>query len=519
MKFKLKPIPTWGLIALFLAALLFDLLKSFPSVDRQRYGEPECQATNSSPFDGQTLYHCTVQAVARTHKGLQDPGARDSFVKEWLRKYDASGQLATEMGTMKAITEMLLSLRGRFDYVLAPKQVAEEKLVASGRLAGIGATLAAATHQPSTLSLPEHMTPQLAASLADQLPQEEVFSDTRPMVVAADPEAGTPAQKAGLKQGDEILLVDGQPVAGSTMSAVVDTLRGAPGTRVVLTIKRARQKLDLTVVRNFVELPIVEAKTAGEIGYLRIAHFASMSAVNQTERALAALCGTPTAVDTHCSSRALILDLRDNPGGLLDAVILISELFVDTGDIVTVRQRDGDRLVESNISLDKQSLLVIDDGVSRREDRHLSLHFPRSAPLIVLINENSASGAEMLAAVLQKQRQAIVVGQQTRGKGVGQCQVDLPYGFSSQLICMDFVPGGTAIDFVGVIPDIIVNQHRAAQPAATKATDRQLEAALILAEGKTPTNLRSTEATIEKLADRKAAYEAEVQETLRRFFQ
>jgi C-terminal peptidase prc len=510
---KLKPIPTWGLIALFLAAVALDL-KSFLTVDQRRLAAAECQATNNGPFDGPTLYRCTLEAVAETHRSLQDPRSRAAFVDRWRHKFDAGQQLATERGTMKAIAEMLLDLRGRFDYVLPPRQVEEQRRIAGGRIAGIGATLSNQAPAAKSIALPEHMTPQLAAVLADQLPAEAVLGETNPMLVASDPEEGTPAARAGLKQGDQVVLVNGQPVAGLTIGAAIELVRGEVGTKVDLTIRRGGRQLTLSVVREMIELPIVEAKTSGEIGYLRIAHFSSMHAVDQIEAALSALCESQSDHD-RCSLQGLIIDLRNNPGGLIDAVILSSELFVESGQIVQIDSRQGDRSIRTNIAFEGQSLVQTSVGERQRIKRDLLVHFPSTTPLIVLINEHSASGAEMLATVLQQQRHAIVIGQQTLGKGVGQCSVDLPFGYAAELICMEYVPGSKAIDYVGVVPDLIVNQSPDA--GSDESADSQLQAALSLASGN---NATASDATtrIETLDERKAAYEKEVQDTLQRFF-
>lgn len=510
---KLKTIPQWIQIAA--AAILLMVVSTGYLAMRT---DP-CSPDNKGPFDGATLYECTVKAVADTHKSLVSPESRQAFLEEWQNKYAGTLQLKTEKGTLRAITEMLLSLKGRFDYVLPPENAEANALIQSGRIAGIGASMSLpkAPREKPALDLPEHMTPQLGKLLEDRLPGEPVLGDANPMTVESDPQSGTPAANAGMRKGDVIVAVDGAPVAGKTMSTVVDTIRGDPGTRVKLTLLRGGKQVNVNLVRAIIPLPTTEEKMIGDTAYLRIYHFESMTAVNQSHDSLDVLCGEESD-QARCRARALVVDLRNNPGGLMDGVILISELFVREGNIVTVSHRIGDKMAHSNVSLDNDSVIVKEGADTRRTGRELTVHFPVDRPMVVLVNENSASGAEMLATVLQKQRGAIVVGKETRGKGVGQCTVNLPFGYSSNIICLEYLAGGHAVDWAGVIPDVVVDQPEGVTLGSPE--DVQLDRALEIAAGGTFVKSELDGARrAQILKERQEEYDREVDETVKRFLQ
>ncbi len=516
-----KSAPKWLQVTVVILTLLMvrTLTVSAPS----SFDARQCDAKNNGPFNGRTLYICTTLAVAEHHKNLVSPDLRRSFLEEWQYKFDRSGLLETEEGTLRAITEMVLGVKGRFDFVFTPEAVAQNTVIEKGQMAGIGASVAMPKERgdqlPAGLNLPEHASPQLIAMLKMKKAPAAIISKDNPLLVIADPAVGTPAFKGGIKKGDIIFAVDGNQVSGKTSDAVIAEIRGEPGSSFKLTVIRQGQKLELEMVRALIELNTTSEKKIGEVGYLRIDHFESMRVVDDVHKSLDSLCFSAgqKAVDSHadCDSEALIVDLRGNPGGRFDAVVVISEFFLNNGNLSSVMLRDGDQLLRTDFTLTANSLNVKEGDRSTDHKRHFSAHFPAERKLVVLVNEYSASGAEALSTILQQQRNAVVVGQQTRGKGVGQCPISLPFGYEANFICMEYLAGGKAVDWLGVTPDVSVPQGK------DPNRDVQLEAALRIARGevvvKTDPKLQA-EHDNQIVEERKKAYDREVKDTLNRFF-
>lgn len=491
--------------------------------DAFKYDPAQCQSSNKGPFDGRVLYACATMAIAERHRNLLSQEAQNAFLEQWLHKYDQSDLLKTEEGTLRAISEMVLSVKGRFDFVFIPSAVAQNEIIEKGQLAGIGASIAmplsAQGRGRQQIRLPEHATPQLIAMLKMEQAPQEVIAGNNPLVVLTNPEEGTPAYRGGMKKGDVIIAVDGNQVAGKTLGEVLALIRGEPETAVQVTVQRQAEKIDLDMTRAIVDLKTTAEKKMDDVGYVRISHFESMRVVNDLHKSIDAVCGTESAIGTEsaadCAAKALIVDLRSNPGGRFDAVVLVSELFLDKGDLSSVMMRDKDKTVRSDFILEKDYLVVKEDGKSTNYKRQFDLHFPMDRKLVVLVDEYSASGAEAMAAILQQQRNAIVVGAQTRGKGVGQCSIDLPFGYAANFICMEYLAGGKAVDWVGVTPDVVFDGPKGA------GQDLQLETALRIARGEsyTPADSGSVAAHERRLIEqRKKAYDEEVADTLKRFF-
>ncbi|MCC7529777.1 MAG: PDZ domain-containing protein [Candidatus Melainabacteria bacterium] len=519
----LKTTPKWLLVTAAILGLWL-LGHIFTAAERPfAFDARQCDAKNKGPYDGRVLYACAVNAVAEHHKSLVSADARSAFLAEWLHKFEHSAQLNTEEGTLKAITEMVLHVKGRFDFVFTPEAVAQNEVIEKGQLAGIGASVAlpraGAEQSLSQMKLPEHASPQLIAMLKMKKSPAAVISQSNPLLIIADPEVGTPAHTGGMKKGDIIFAVDDREVYGKTLDAVIGQIRGEPGSALKVTIIRGGEKKELSLVRAMVELHTTSQKRIGNVGYLRIEHFESMRVIDDVHKSLDNLCNTAssTAVESAdaCQSEAMIVDLRGNPGGRFDAVVVISEFFLDKGNISSVMLRDGDQIVRTDFTLSVNSLDVKEGDKSTAHQRNFGLHFPMDRKFVVLVDQYSASGAEALATILQQQRHAVVVGMQTRGKGVGQCPVSLPFGYEANFICMEYWAGGKAVDWLGVTPDVVVTQ----QSGTTQ--DLQLDMALRIATGeevvKADPALQS-EHDRQIVAERKNAYAREVEDTLKRFF-
>ena len=240
----------------------------------------------------------------------------------------------------------------------------------------------------------------------------------------------TPAEAAGLLDGDVIVMIDGQAVTGLNQREVVRRLRGPLRSRVTLTIDRQAEsrRLVTTVTRAHIVPQTVKFRAEGDVGYIRISGF------NQnTARTLRK--NIEQAVETIGPGlKGLVLDLRSNPGGLLDQSVSVSDLFLHNGRIVSTHGRHPD----SHQYFEASSETLVDD-----------------LPLVVLINSNSASASEIVAAALQDSRRAVVIGSTSFGKGTVQTVLRLPNEGELTLTWARFhAPTGYALNRRGVLPDI-----------------------------------------------------------------
>jgi C-terminal peptidase prc len=442
----------------------------------------ECSPENKGPFDGKVLYSCTVEAVANYHRGNKDPSVRAAWLHDWSHHFDNSNLLRDEKGTLKAITEMLMSMNERFDYFYTPEVTRINSINAQGQIAGIGAQIEFTGTTPGALDkleLPEYPTAQAIVLLRDKFGTPDKGNAFEKMIVAVDPEPGTPAFIAGLKAGDRILEINGHPVdTNMDENELIEKVRGPVGSRMTLKIETASDKTlkTLHMVRQIINLPVASAKQIGDVGVVKIDEFESDNTPVDVHAAVDMVCGNSEAEEsaTGCKSNALIVDLRNNRGGRLDFVLEVAQLFVDKGNLATVKMRNGNHTENQNYLLTADNLsLVISDREPVKVPRWTGVHFPLDRPIVVLVNEHTASGAEALAEMLHTYRNAIVVGKRTVGKGVGQCPMELPFNYSLNPICMEYAIGDRSIDWVGVSPDVEV--------ATAGDSDNQLAKAIEIA--------------------------------------
>ena len=246
----------------------------------------------------------------------------------------------------------------------------------------------------------------------------------------------TPAANAGLEAGDFVTHIDGESVLGLTLSEAVDKMRGPVGSEIVVTISRegAEEPFDVTIVRDIIKIRAVRARTEGNVGVLRITTFNEQTADNLED-------GIEKIKEELGDDLAgYIIDLRNNPGGLLSQAIAVSDAFLETGEIVSTRGRD---LEEA-------------DRVNAR-----SGDLSEGKPLVVLINEGSASASEIVAGALQDQRRAIILGAKSFGKGSVQTVMRLgDKGAMKLTTARYFTPSGRSIQALGIEPDILVEERR-----------------------------------------------------------
>lgn len=269
----------------------------------------------------------------------------------------------------------------------------------------------------------------------------------QPYVVTVLP--GTPAEKAGLKPDDEIVSIDGIKRDKWDLDEVVSRIRGEEGTKVTLEIRRKGSKslLKFTIQRARIEVPNTEVEfIGGNIGYVRLYTFNERSA-EDVASAIEDLAGK--------GAKGFVIDLRDNPGGLLSESVEVLSLFVEDGVAVTVDARNSQ-----------------EDEVYRVSGRTIT-----EAPVVVVVNENSASASEIVAGALQDHGRAVLVGVKTFGKGSVQQIEPLSFGGAIKLTIAHYLtPKGRSIDKVGVTPDVVVKMDPKDQ--ADKSSDVQLERAI-----------------------------------------
>jgi carboxyl-terminal processing protease len=280
------------------------------------------------------------------------------------------------------------------------------------------------------------------------------------VLTVVSPIEGTPAYKAGILAGDQIVKIDGEPTKNFTLMDSVKRLRGPKGTKVTISILRegfAKPK-DVTLVREVIPMRSVRHELLEKnYGYLRISQFQEKTD-DEFEKAMKAL-----QEESKGTLKGLILDLRNNPGGLLDQAVKISDRFIESGLIVSVEGRKEDQ---------KMKFYAHPDG-------NLA-HYP----LVVLVNGGSASGAEIVAGAIQDQGRGIIVGTQTFGKGSVQTIIPLKDGSGLRLTTARYyTPNGRSIQAKGIMPDIIVKPSRSEEEKETLApklpTERDLERHLI----------------------------------------
>jgi carboxyl-terminal processing protease len=266
------------------------------------------------------------------------------------------------------------------------------------------------------------------------------------VVKVISPMDGTPAANAGIKAGDYITAVDGESVLGLSVTDAVKQMRGKPGEPVTLTIAREKSDpFDVKLVREVIKPKLVTAKMEGDDGYLRVGSF-NEKTTDEAEAAFAALRAK------NPKMKGLILDLRNNPGGLLDQAVGVSDLFLDGGEIVSQRGRDPRDVERYN---------------ARPGD------IAQGLPMVVLINSGSASAAEIVAGALQDRKRAELVGLTSFGKGSVQTVIPLRGGLDGALkltTARYYTPSGRSIQRTGIEPDLEVASTRdEAQTIANKA--------------------------------------------------
>ena len=313
-----------------------------------------------------------------------------------------------------AIDGMLNSLDPHSSY-LSPEDAADMRVQTRGEFGGLGI----------------------------EVTQEEGF------VKVVSPIDDTPADEAGIEAGDFITHVDGDSVLGLTLDEAVGMMRGVVGSEIIITVVREGEDepFDVTIVRDIIKLTAVRTRVEGESVVLRVTTFNDQTYSN-LEAGIEKQIEAAGGIDLV---NGFILDLRNNPGGLLTQAIRVSDAFLDKGEIVSTRGRDPE------------------DG-----DRHNASigDLAQQKPIVVLINGGSASASEIVAGALQDHRRAIVVGTKSFGKGSVQTVMPMRGSGAMKLTTARYyTPSGRSIQALGISPDIIVEQPRRVAEDDEEATE------------------------------------------------
>ncbi|WP_296426816.1 S41 family peptidase [Yoonia sp.] len=257
-------------------------------------------------------------------------------------------------------------------------------------------------------------------------------------VKVVSPMDGTPADAAGIQAGDFITAVDGESVLGLTLDDAVTMMRGPVGSEIIVTIVREDEvePFDVSIIRDTIKLTAVRSRTEGNAVVLRVTTFNEQTFPNLRDGLEKQIedAGGIENVD------GIVLDLRNNPGGLLNQAIYVSDAFLDAGEIVSTRGRDPSDGERFNAAMGDLA---------------------QGKPIVVLINGGSASASEIVAGALQDHRRAIVVGTKSFGKGSVQTVVPLRGEGAMRLTTARYyTPSGRSIQALGISPDIIVEQPR-----------------------------------------------------------
>jgi carboxyl-terminal processing protease len=256
------------------------------------------------------------------------------------------------------------------------------------------------------------------------------------VVKVVSPIDDTPASKAGIQSGDLIFALDGEPVQGLTLQEAVEKMRGKVGTSIKLSIRRTNVKdpIDVALTRETIKVKATRFRLEGDVGYIRVTSF--------TEQATSGVLDAVEKIKKEAGPKlkGFVLDLRNNPGGLLDQAISMSDAFLDKGEIVSVKARKSEDIQRWNAKAGD-----VTNGL----------------PIVVLMNGGSASASEIVAGALQDHRRAVILGTRSFGKGSVQTIMQVSGGGAIRLTtALYYTPSGRSIQKEGIKPDIEVEQAK-----------------------------------------------------------
>ena len=255
------------------------------------------------------------------------------------------------------------------------------------------------------------------------------------VVKVISPIEGTPGDKAGIQAGDYIVGINGEPVFGLNLNEAVEKMRGKPGTSLKITINRegVSEPIDMSITRDTIKTKVARSELFGDIAYIKINSFSEKTTESVKEE-----------YEKMCSNskkcNGVVVDLRNNPGGLLDQAVSVASLFINNGAIVSTKGR----YIESEYKYEANSK-----------------DMTQGKPIVVLVNNGSASSSEIVAGALQDYERAVIMGTKTFGKGSVQSIISMSNGGAIKITTYRYyTPKGRSIQADGITPDIIVEQSK-----------------------------------------------------------
>lgn len=339
----------------------------------------------------QEVYHRAWQLVRDNY---YDPSFNHHDWNDYEHKFD--GQIKTSADAQHYIKVMLEALNDPYTRFLDQKAFQDENDAIDAKIVGIGINL-------------------------------QQSKDQKQLIVTRTIEDG-PAETAGVRSGDEIIAIDNQSAIGMTPEQAAEHIRGKAGTPVLITVKRPNEKKTVTITRQEIAIHAVTAKILdNNVGLINLSTFISNDASREFRAALQKLANTD----------GIILDLRDNPGGLLSNALEIADMLLENGAIVSTISRHG-----------RHTDLASGDPLTHQ-------------PIVILVDDESASASEILAGALQDNGRAVLVGTKTYGKGLVQEINRLPGGSAVHITVSKYLtPAGQDINKIGINPDINVSDKQ-----------------------------------------------------------
>ncbi|QQR55885.1 MAG: PDZ domain-containing protein [Candidatus Melainabacteria bacterium] len=420
--------------------LLFSLFLATDFHSSPVQAQTQVQPQAIQRFDGKLLYKDAFEHVRDNHLALLTTSAREKWIKTWENRY--SDKWLRKSGNADlAIVRMLESLKHKHDNYFTRSQWQTQVDESHGFLVGIGAIFEVINKTTNG-----GMTNRYTLSVERQL------------VVAEDPANGSPAAKAGLQKGDIVLFVQGHSVRGQVAQDVIDTINGSiKGTKVRLTIKRQDSVKQIRLTRDLIITPTVKfLEVNSNTAYIKQLDFSSELVESEMRAAL-----------TKASKyKTLILDLRGNLGGRLEAALSVFAQTHESGTAVVMRERMFDKLVETTFkftptefhTITSENGVVTETNIVARADEFL-LALNSSTKVYLLIDDESASASEIVAGAYKVSNRGVVIGIKSYGKDVGQSVFEIQFGRGISVTSFEFFPGGVSMNRQGIDPHIVVNQR------------------------------------------------------------
>lgn len=361
---------------------------------------------NKNQISSQKLFDKSIEIIKHNY---YDPNLNGQDLDKWKKRY--RDKIKTDEDVDVAINSILESLDDPYSKYLDKHDYAEQNTSINSKITGVGVNIASIGGKVVIINVIE----------------------------------GTPAQKAGLKDGDIIMKVDDKDATGLKPSQVATLVRGEENTKVTLTILRDKKNIKKTIIRKDIKIKNVKSKTEGDIGYIQILSFIGSTTYNEFLEALA---------NTE-KTKGLIIDLRGNSGGLLPNAVYMANLFINKGNIVSIVGRNG----------------------YKKKIKAQDLKYQVKKPIVLLIDENSASASEIFSGALKDYRKATIIGTKSFGKGMVQRIIPMPNETGINLTIAKYLtPNDTDINKKGIEPDIKVTLNK------NSKEDIQLKAAKTLVE-------------------------------------